>query len=220
MPGPGSSTQCVARDQAKAACIRDHVELHGDDLPVPHPCPSRSVNKHHTARRDAYGGTRDGRHDAQSRGRAGMCRPALDQRLIPRRAVSPAARRGWSPTSLLQTAVRQLRRVSLHLLPVIHHGDFKAIRQQKLSGVSLRVDLRQQMSRNLRSSSAPRASLSRYRGGAVAVAGDIVVVKALQMRPLRILRPSRQERVSREMVHCGHAHHGIVHVSVGSFASV
>jgi hypothetical protein len=32
---------------------------------------SSSVNKHHAARRDAYGGTRDGRHDAQSRGRAG-----------------------------------------------------------------------------------------------------------------------------------------------------
>jgi len=30
-----------------------------------------------------------------------------------------------------------------------------------------------------------------------AVAGDIVVVKALQMRPLQILRPSRQERVRR-----------------------
>ena len=42
----------------------------------------------------------------------------------------------------------------------------------------------QQMSRNMRSSSAPRASLSRYRGVIVAVAGDIVVVKALQMRPL------------------------------------
>ncbi len=40
-------------------------------LPAPYPCPSRSVNKHHAARRDAYGGTRDGRHDAQSRGRAG-----------------------------------------------------------------------------------------------------------------------------------------------------
>jgi hypothetical protein len=35
------------------------------------PRPSRSVNRHHAARRDAYGGTRDGRHDAQSRGRAG-----------------------------------------------------------------------------------------------------------------------------------------------------
>ncbi len=84
------------------------------------PCrrPSRSVNKHHAARRDAYGGTRDGRHDAQSRGRAGTCRPALDQRLTPRRAMSPAARPESSPTSLLQTAVRQLRRLSLHVLPL------------------------------------------------------------------------------------------------------
>jgi hypothetical protein len=28
-----------ARDQVKAACIRDHVEPHGDDLPVPQPLP-------------------------------------------------------------------------------------------------------------------------------------------------------------------------------------
>jgi hypothetical protein len=171
----------VARDQVKAARIRDHVEPHGDDLPVPHPCPSRSVNKHHTARRDAYDGKRDGRHDAQSRGRAGMCRPALDQRLIPRRAVSPAARRGSSPTEEALIAPT----------PCYPPWRFQSYSTAKLSGVSLRVDHRQQMSRNLRSSSAPRASLSRYRGVVVpiAVAGDMVVVKALQMRPLRILRP-------------------------------
>jgi hypothetical protein len=28
-----------ARDQVKAACIRDYVEPHGDDLPVPQPPP-------------------------------------------------------------------------------------------------------------------------------------------------------------------------------------
>ena len=44
----------------------------GSLCPRHHPCPSRSVNKHHAARRGAYGGNRDGRHDAQSRGRAGM----------------------------------------------------------------------------------------------------------------------------------------------------
>jgi hypothetical protein len=43
----------------------------GSLCPRHHPCPSRSVNKHHAARRDAYSGNRDGRHDAQSRGRAG-----------------------------------------------------------------------------------------------------------------------------------------------------
>jgi len=58
---------CLTRGQVTAACICDHVEPHGSDWnrflahsAAPSPCPIGSVNKHHAARRDAYGGTRDG----------------------------------------------------------------------------------------------------------------------------------------------------------------
>ncbi len=43
----------------------------GSLCPRHHHCPSCSVNRHHAARRAVFGGNRDGRHDAQSRGRAG-----------------------------------------------------------------------------------------------------------------------------------------------------
>ena len=67
---------CRPHGPATAACICDPRRAarrrgSGSLCPRHHPCPSRSVNKHHAARRDAYGGTRDGGHDAQSRGRAG-----------------------------------------------------------------------------------------------------------------------------------------------------
>src|SRR5260370_38673249 len=64
---------------------------------------------------------------------------------------------------MLQTAVRQLRKLSLHLLPVVHHGRGNTVSTAKaVWSVCLFVGHCQQMSRNMRSASiAPCARLSR-----------------------------------------------------------
>jgi hypothetical protein len=47
--------------------------------------------------------------------------------------VSPPARPESSPTPLLQTSVRQLRKLSLRLLPVVHHGRVIIVRHESLT---------------------------------------------------------------------------------------
>jgi hypothetical protein len=42
---------CEMCSRSSAGGVRPR-EPHGDDLPAPHPCPSRSVNKHHAGTRD------------------------------------------------------------------------------------------------------------------------------------------------------------------------
>src|SRR4051794_23056319 len=113
------------------------------------------VNKPRAARRDGYGGTRDGRRDAWSRGRAGTSWPPPDRRLIPSRATnSPAARPESPPTPQLQTAVRQFRKLAWRLLPVVYFDHSTLCQRRKaVWSVLPIVGHYQRMSRNMRGAS-------------------------------------------------------------------